>query len=787
MSDEQHPLNPSSNDHIEAHIGDGASDVIVGKDITSVRAGERGVAIAGDAKGTTIVTGDGNIVDNRTVISQRLDPKDAKNQRNHAVMRQLVRKFWIDGVLKSSLYNEVLIRLNLTEQPKAVENRPWDLILQQPGKPNYEIPPGTPIINVFDQMGGLLLILGEPGSGKTTMLLELADELLKRAESDPTYPTPVVFNLSSWAEKRLSLAEWLVEELRTKYNIPKKVAQRWMADDELLPLLDGLDEVRQENREDCVKAINQFRQDHLVPIAVCSRSVEYSDLSTRILLQGAVLVQPLTIEQMGSYLTDISPQLSTIHTVLAKDIELQRLAQSPLMLGILSFVYSDTTLSQFYLTDRTQNRRYYLFNTYIQRMFLRRGTTANYSFIKAIYWLQWLATRLLQSGQSIFLIERMQPNWMQPSGHKIGLTPIIMVLAGPIYGLIYGLIVGLFVGLFVGLGVEMFGGPLELSFLGPEPYPLEAGLFSGLNNGLSTGLIVGLIVGLIDGFSGNFREIDPIEHPTVLKRNLTSSLWATLFWGLLTGLFFLLVSGRSAALLVGFVFGLSGGLLAAFRQIEPTKNLGWSWHRMKDNLYFGLLVTLIFWLLNRLLNELGIGLIFGIDLGFWGKLFREIKYLLPCGLIGGLISGVLFETSAKRTDILFLRDTQTSNRSIKLSIRYSLTASLIYGLFVAQISWLGMGVVAWGLNWGVLFGILGGLSCGGHFIAKHYVLRVVLWWKNFTPWNYNRFLDYCYERIFLRKVGDGYIFIHRMLLEHFASLTDEDINRLVAEVEASRS
>jgi hypothetical protein len=28
----------------------------------------------------------------------------------------------------------------------------------------------------------------------------------------------------------------------------------------------------------------------------------------------------------------------------------------------------------------------------------------------------------------------------------------------------------------------------------------------------------------------------------------------------------------------------------------------------------------------------------------------------------------------------------------------------------------------------------------------------------------------CAERIFLRKVGGGYIFIHRLLMEHFAEL-----------------
>jgi len=34
-------------------------------------------------------------------------------------------------------------------------------------------------------------------------------------------------------------------------------------------------------------------------------------------------------------------------------------------------------------------------------------------------------------------------------------------------------------------------------------------------------------------------------------------------------------------------------------------------------------------------------------------------------------------------------------------------------------------------------------------------------------------LDYAADRIFLRKVGGGYIFIHRMLMEYFAALETE--------------
>jgi hypothetical protein len=59
---------------------------------------------------------------------------------------------------------------------------------------------------------------------------------------------------------------------------------------------------------------------------------------------------------------------------------------------------------------------------------------------------------------------------------------------------------------------------------------------------------------------------------------------------------------------------------------------------------------------------------------------------------------------------------------------------------------------------------------GGSACLHYFALRLVLWHNNFTPLNYVRFLDYASARIFLRKVGGGYVFVHRMLLEYFAAI-----------------
>src|SRR5262249_61430798 len=118
-----------------------------------------------------------------------------------------------EGVLESALHGQAALDLNLVDIPNAVPTA-WtsvdDLLTNTP----QPLPPGTPIDQLFDRHDGALLIFGGPGGGKTTLLLQLARDLLGRAEWNPGYPMPIVFNLSSWGKQRLPLADWLVRAER---------------------------------------------------------------------------------------------------------------------------------------------------------------------------------------------------------------------------------------------------------------------------------------------------------------------------------------------------------------------------------------------------------------------------------------------------------------------------------------------------------------------------------------------------------------------------------------------
>src|SRR5262249_22783010 len=152
------------------------------------------------------------------------------------------------GFLQKSLFQETRMILGLSERPDAVA-RPLDLLVRRPDQGDRPLPHETEVGDVFDSMDQALLILGAPGSGKTTLLLELARDLLDPAAQDPAPPIPVVFPPSTWAQSPKPLVEWLVDELNLRYDVPRKIAQTWVASDEILPLLDGLDEVKAEHRD----------------------------------------------------------------------------------------------------------------------------------------------------------------------------------------------------------------------------------------------------------------------------------------------------------------------------------------------------------------------------------------------------------------------------------------------------------------------------------------------------------------------------------------------------------
>ncbi len=341
--------------------------------------------------------------------AQRANTADELKNRRRMLTR--VRSIWIDGLLQRSLYREMSLTLELREGPDAITN-PWRLALREYQKDGKVLPSGTPITKVYDQADGQLLILGEPGAGKTTLLLELARGLLDRAEKDTSHPIPIVFNLSSWSMKRLPISDWIIEELKAKYRVPKKLAQLWLKSDQVLPLLDGFDEIAAENRAACIDAISEYRQIHgLVPLIISSRTNEYRLQKNRLPLNNAVEILPLTEEQVNSYLLNAGGELALLRVAWPKDPVLKRLVTTPLMLNVLISAYQGMPINRLLTKGSWESRRHHVLMVYIKRMLQHRGIETRYTSQQTLHWLKWLSQQMRNHNQTEFYIEQIQPSW----------------------------------------------------------------------------------------------------------------------------------------------------------------------------------------------------------------------------------------------------------------------------------------------------------------------------------------------------------------------------------------
>ncbi|HEX9941450.1 MAG TPA: CHAT domain-containing protein [Thermoanaerobaculia bacterium] len=298
-------------------------------------------------------------------------PADARGLQ---ILLRKVRQFWVDGVLARSMERAVRLELGMEKVEGAVAS-PWGSLLETPSAGSEPVPAGRSFGEVFEEMGGSLLILGEPGSGKTVTLLELARDLLARAEQDPTRPVPVVFTLSSWTDPARGIAGWLVDELAAKYLIPKKVGQSWVSASRLLPLFDGLDEVRAEARAACVEALNAFTQESLAGVAVCCRLKEYLELPARLGLNGAIRLQPLSREKVLAYVAAVGERLAALNQLLQTDSAMLVEARSPLMLSLMVQAYQDLPVEALAAggAQSLAERRKQLMDAYVARMFRRAG------------------------------------------------------------------------------------------------------------------------------------------------------------------------------------------------------------------------------------------------------------------------------------------------------------------------------------------------------------------------------------------------------------------------------
>jgi hypothetical protein len=418
-------------------------------------------------------------------------------------------------------------------------------------------PDGLHQILTDRRLRGRVVILGDPGAGKTALLLREALRLLQVRE--PGDRVPVLLRLSTWNPDELHLEQWIASRLGCDYACATPIAL-----DRLLPLLDGLDEMPAPNRARALQAIsNTFDPEH--PLVLTSRSNEYLDTLAALpgTTMAAATVLELTavpVEVVRDYLQRSTGRANQWRQVFDRDTtdhdgRLAAALTEPLWIDLARTTYADPNQpdnqpAQLLDLPNTETIRSHLLDRLIPTAYPDPPEPGPDGHI----WRRSDAHRYLRH-----LARHMQRHNTQDLAWW-ELARTLPRRARLAYGVAFGTALGLPFGLATGKQVGLVAGP-------------ASGLQVGLAVGLAVGLVFGLVFGLTLGRSSwrvgpsrrriRWRRSD---RPVIrrLKSVLMVGLGACLVVGLAVGPFVGLRLELLGGMASGLVFGLLAGLVGEF-------------------------------------------------------------------------------------------------------------------------------------------------------------------------------------------------------------------------------
>ncbi|MEU9189550.1 NACHT domain-containing protein [Streptomyces sp. NPDC048484] len=426
-----------------------------------------------------------------------------------------------------------------------------------------------------------LVILGEPGAGKSVLLVRLLQDLIeRRSQGDPV---PVLFSLASWNPYQ-PLKTWMADQLRRAHPglasvapwpvtitdrvnaTPSDLALYLLNAGRILPLLDGFDELPSTRHAIALDMINRTlpaRQ----PLVLASRTAPYRAALSRpgaaVRLNGAAAIQllPLTAQAAADYLrrdaggshTPAAGRWTSVITRLGTADPVGEALATPLGLFLARTIYNprpgtpsgsppsphpdelcDTAA---YPDPAAINAR--LFQAFIPAAYAPyQPNPPRWTAEQAHRTFVFLAQFLQNQHEGRPDIEW----WEMPRAIPLHIRRLV-------FGLAFGSVVGLVGGLAVGIAGCLVAGPAD-------------GLMAGLVTGVAAGGGAGIAAGLAD----------PVP-PGVRLRYSPTRLMSWLSVGPVAGLIVGFTTAPEAGLAVGIIIGLLVslvvGLAGAFEADVP--------------------------------------------------------------------------------------------------------------------------------------------------------------------------------------------------------------------------
>ncbi|WP_414755847.1 NACHT domain-containing protein [Anabaena sp. CCY 9910] len=228
----------------------------------------------------------------------------------------------------------------------------------------------TDFYTLFERYNGRVLLLGEPGSGKTITLMVFAKECIAKALKDVNQPLPLIAPIATWnAKASASLTDWL-SQLMPVLN--KDQIEKVLHEGKALLFLDGLDELGNITKNEDTGEEIDFRREFLkiIPsnnkILITCRSQDYQAISSKARLNSEITLQPLNDEQIRTYLRNFPGLFSVIES----DNVLKELTRTPIILSLFTSAFEGLDHETHKLLNLNQGEvRDKILGTYIKRRF----------------------------------------------------------------------------------------------------------------------------------------------------------------------------------------------------------------------------------------------------------------------------------------------------------------------------------------------------------------------------------------------------------------------------------
>ncbi|GIG56015.1 hypothetical protein Lfu02_03870 [Longispora fulva] len=269
-----------------------------------------------------------------------------------------------------------------------------------------------------------LVVIGAPGSGKTSLAVLLLTEVLRGwAPGDPT-AVPVLVNLAGWDPRARHLDTWFAGRLVEQYpfladrdRYGPDVAARLVAARRVAPVLDGLDEMPKGMHPEALAQLSRALGGR--PVVLTCRTDEYEEAcleEDRPFGRALVVeIEPVTARQAADYLAAGgvagARRWAPVLDVLAAEPTgaLATALSTPLTVFLARVAYRATDRDPAELTrfpDATAITDH-LVDAFLPAVYADSGPPApgaprhpRYPADRARRWLTFLATRLLEPGDN---------------------------------------------------------------------------------------------------------------------------------------------------------------------------------------------------------------------------------------------------------------------------------------------------------------------------------------------------------------------------------------------------